>query len=178
MTTVVSILFAIIAVLLILVVLLQAGKGGGMGVALGGGATQSVFGGSGGADFLAKLTYGLAAGFMVCALYLAYASAHTGSARLQEESERFSAEENIVDEEGEVNYERIGPNPLPLPPPGTAPSPVPGDGEPTTDDATAPSGETDPTTSDSAHESQADDATAAGKFAAPTEPPAPEDTDG
>lgn len=131
MTTAVTILYGIICALLIVVVLIQAGRGGGMGVALGGGATQSVFGGSGGADFMAKLTYGLAAGFMLGALFLAFASAHSGSSRLQDESEAMAAEELLAGEGEETNYERIGPNPLPLPAPGAAAAAPPEAAEPT-----------------------------------------------
>jgi preprotein translocase subunit SecG len=119
MTTFVEIVYVLITVVMILVVLLQAGRGGGLGTALGGGASQGVFGGGGGADFLAKLTQGLAAGFMVCAVYLAYASAHTGSSRLQAESDETQLE--LFDEDEAVDYERIGEGtPLPLPEPGGA----------------------------------------------------------
>ena len=118
----VEIVYVLITTVLVLVVLLQAGKGGGMGSALGGGASQSVFGGGGGADFLAKLTQGLAVGFMVCAVYLAYASTHSGSDRLQAMSEELESEKNLADGDQEVNYERVGPNPLRLPPAGSAPS--------------------------------------------------------
>lgn len=117
MTLFVEIVYVFITVVMILVVLLQAGRGGGLGTALGGGASQGVFGGGGGADFLAKLTQGLAAGFMICAVYLAYASAHTGSSRLQAESDETQLE--LVDEDEAVDYERIGEGtPLPLPEPG------------------------------------------------------------
>src|SRR5688500_8527267 len=115
MTLFVEIVYVFVCVVLILVVLLQAGRGGGLGTALGGGASQSVFGGGGGADFLAKLTQGLAATFMVCAVYLAYASAHTGSDRLKEESDKTNQIEGLADAEEEIDYERVGPNPLPLP---------------------------------------------------------------
>lgn len=124
-TTFVTILYVIACAVLILVVLLQAGRGGGMGTALGGGASQGVFGGGGGADFLARLTQGLAASFMVGAVYLAYASAHTGSDRLQAESEELESEKNLVDDDQDVNYERVGPNPLPLPERGATPTPPP-----------------------------------------------------
>jgi preprotein translocase subunit SecG len=124
---IVQILYVLITVVLILVVLLQAGRGGGLGTALGGGASQSVFGGGGGADFLAKLTQGLAVGFMVCAVYLAYASAHSGSARLQDESKKLGGDELLADDSEDVNYERVGPNPLPLPSPGGKPAPVDAD---------------------------------------------------
>jgi preprotein translocase subunit SecG len=110
---IVQVIYILITVVLILVVLLQAGRGGGLGTALGGGASQSVFGGSGGADFLAKLTQGLAVGFMVCAVYLAYASAHSGSSRLQDESKKITGDELLADDGEAVNYERVGPNPLP-----------------------------------------------------------------
>ncbi|MBK6916627.1 MAG: preprotein translocase subunit SecG [Deltaproteobacteria bacterium] len=127
MTLFVQIIYVLITVVLILVVLLQAGRGGGLGTALGGGASQTVFGGSGGADFLAKLTQGLAIGFMVCAVYLAYASAHSGSDRLKDESEKLAAENALPEDDSEVNYEFVGPNPRPLPPAGARPSaPAPG----------------------------------------------------
>lgn len=118
----VEIVYVLITIILVLVVLLQAGKGGGMGTALGGGASQSVFGGGGGADFLAKLTQGLAIGFMVCSVYLAYASTHAGSDRLQNMSEELEAEKSLPGEDDAVNYERISPNSLRLPPAGSAPS--------------------------------------------------------
>lgn len=117
MTLFVEIVYVFITVVMILVVLLQAGRGGGLGTALGGGASQGVFGGGGGADFLAKLTQGLAAGFMICAVYLAYASAHTGSSRLQAESD--DTEIELFDADESIDYERIGEGtPLPLPEPG------------------------------------------------------------
>lgn len=115
MTLFVEIVYVLITIILILVVLLQAGRGGGMGTALGGGASQSVFGGGGGADFLAKLTQGLAAGFMICAVYLAYASAHSGSDRLQESSQESELEKQLVDEDEAIDYERIGTRPVKLP---------------------------------------------------------------
>ncbi len=118
MTLFVEIVYVLITVVLILVVLLQAGRGGGLGTALGGGASQSVFGGGGGADFLAKLTQGLAIGFMVCAVYLAYAGAHTGSDRLKDESKE---DESLLGEAEEVDYERLGRGSKPLPEPGQKP---------------------------------------------------------
>jgi len=123
MTLFVQIIYTLITVVLILVVLLQAGRGGGLGTALGGGSSQSVFGGSGGADFLTKLTQGLAIGFMVCAVYLAYASAHSGSDRLKSAGDK-DGETKVVAEDETVNYEMVGPNPLVLPPPGGMPTPT------------------------------------------------------
>lgn len=55
----------------ILLVLLQHGKGADMGAAFGGGASGSLFGASGSANFLSRFTAILAALFFVCTLVLA-----------------------------------------------------------------------------------------------------------
>ncbi len=137
MTLFVEIVYVLVTVILILVVLLQAGRGGGLGTALGGGASQSVFGGSGGADFLAKLTQGLAAAFMICAVYLAYESAHHGSDRLKAASDELAGDEFLADANEEVNYERVGPNPLPLPPADATPGAAPRNVQPPQEDEEA-----------------------------------------
>jgi len=62
-------LHVIVAVLLVGGILLQPGaKGGGLGATFGGGGANSAFGARGAAPFLAKLTYWLAAGFMLTSL--------------------------------------------------------------------------------------------------------------
>lgn len=62
-------LHVIVSVLLIGAILLQPGsKGGGLSATFGGGGANSAFGARGAAPFLAKLTYWLAAGFMVTSL--------------------------------------------------------------------------------------------------------------
>lgn len=135
----VEIVFVICTLILISVVLLQAGRGGGLGTALGGGASQGVFGGGGGADFLAKLTQGLAAAFMICSVYLAYASTHTGSERLRRMSEDLESEKHLVGEDDEINYEAVGPNPLPLPAAdGELPTPAPSADTPAEGEALEP----------------------------------------
>ncbi len=63
-------------ILLILIVLLQSGKGAEMGVSLGGGAGQTLFGASGPATILTKITTAVAIIFMVTSLTLAYMSGH------------------------------------------------------------------------------------------------------
>jgi preprotein translocase subunit SecG len=68
-----KILHITVAVFLILVVLFQTGKGAEMGAAFGG-SSQTLFGGSGPAGFLAKLTTVAAIGFMLTSLVLAYMS--------------------------------------------------------------------------------------------------------
>ncbi len=61
-------------IVLIIVVLLQAGKGSMAGLSLGGGASQTVFGSSGGKNFFARLTTGLAILFMVTSIVLSLMS--------------------------------------------------------------------------------------------------------
>jgi len=70
MTTLILILHLIVCVLLILVVLLQAGKGADMGAAFGAGASQTVFGSGGAAPFLTRLTTVVAVIFMVTSIIL------------------------------------------------------------------------------------------------------------
>ncbi len=71
MHTVVTIIHIIASVVLIMVVLLQAGKGANMGAAFGG-ASQTVFGSSGAGTFLGKMTTLVAAVFMLTSLSLSY----------------------------------------------------------------------------------------------------------
>jgi len=83
MNTFLTIIHVIVCVFLILVVLLQAGKGGGMGIAFGGGGSQTVFGSSGAGNFLTRLTSITAVLFMVTSLVLAHNSSQQDSKRLQ-----------------------------------------------------------------------------------------------
>lgn len=61
-----------VCIALIVIVLLQAGKGAEMGASFGAGSSQTVFGATGGRDFLSKLTTGAAIIFMLTSLTLAY----------------------------------------------------------------------------------------------------------
>ncbi len=74
-----SVLHLLLALFLILVVLLQSGKGADIGAAFGGGSSQTVFGGRGAATFLSKLTTVAALLFMVSSLSLAIYSGRRGS---------------------------------------------------------------------------------------------------
>ena len=73
-----TVLHVAVSVVLILVILLQAGKGGGMGAAFGGGS-QTVFGGRGAQTFLGKVTSICAAIFMLTSVALAVMSSRSGS---------------------------------------------------------------------------------------------------
>ena len=76
MVTLVTIIHVIVCLFLVLVILLQAGKGGGMGAAFGGAGTQTVFGGRGAATFLSKVTSVMAFLFVFTSLLLAYWASH------------------------------------------------------------------------------------------------------
>ena len=68
-------LYVIVCLFLIVVVLLQPGKGDGMGSAFGGSSTGSVFGGRGASTVLTKMTTTAAVLFMVLSIVLARSSA-------------------------------------------------------------------------------------------------------
>ena len=76
MPSFIIIIHIIVALALILIVLLQTGKGADMGAAFGGGASQTLFGGAGASTFLSRLTTIAAIIFMLTSLGLAYFSSH------------------------------------------------------------------------------------------------------
>ena len=63
-------IYVIVCLTLILVVLLQQGKGGSMANAFGGGATQAAFGARSGATVLSRATTVCAVLFVIGALYI------------------------------------------------------------------------------------------------------------
>jgi len=67
---------------LILVVLLQSGKGAEMGASFGASGSQSVFGAGGGSTFMSKLTTSAAIIFMLTSLSLAFISGKGGSSSI------------------------------------------------------------------------------------------------
>jgi len=73
-----SLLHVLIATGLILIVLLQSGKGADIGAAFGGGSSQTVFGGRGAATFLSKATTVLAILFMVMSIALTLLASQRG----------------------------------------------------------------------------------------------------
>ena len=79
MYEVIVILHVVMCIALILIVLLQTGRGADMGAVFGGGSSQTVFGSSGPGTFLGKVTAVIATVFMLTSLWLAYAATHKGS---------------------------------------------------------------------------------------------------
>jgi preprotein translocase subunit SecG len=72
METLVWVVHILVAVAVIVLVLLQHGKGADMGAAFGSGSSGSLFGASGSANFLSRTTAILATLFFLTSLGLAY----------------------------------------------------------------------------------------------------------
>jgi preprotein translocase subunit SecG len=73
-TTIIHALQLITALTMIGLVLIQHGKGADMGASFGSGASGSLFGASGSANFLSRSTAACAAVFFACTLALAFSS--------------------------------------------------------------------------------------------------------
>ncbi|MCM2324231.1 MAG: preprotein translocase subunit SecG [Oligoflexia bacterium] len=69
MSSFVTVIHVITCVLLVLLVLIQSGKGADISASFGG-SSQTVFGSSGGANFFVRFTQGAAAVFMITSLAL------------------------------------------------------------------------------------------------------------
>lgn len=78
MYTLLVVLYVLVCTFLVIVVLLQPGRGG-MGGAFGAGVSQQVFGGAGPTNILQKITAVCAALFMVLSVALAYMSSSHSS---------------------------------------------------------------------------------------------------
>lgn len=82
MQILITIVHVIVCILLILVVLLQAGKGANMGAVFGG-SSQTIFGSSGPGTFLGKMTTAVAVIFMLTSLTLSYSASRKGSSLME-----------------------------------------------------------------------------------------------
>lgn len=80
-----AIVHLIMCFVLILIVLLQTGKGAQMGSAFGGGASQTIFGTRGATTFLGKLTTVAAIIFMLTSLSLAILSSRRSASSIVRE---------------------------------------------------------------------------------------------
>jgi len=79
-----TVMHVVACMFLILVILIQPGKSGGMGI-FGSAGAQQVFGGRGAGNFLTKTTWATAALFFVTSITLAYLSSSSDEA-LQKKS--------------------------------------------------------------------------------------------
>jgi len=80
---IIIVLHVLVCFALIMIVLLQAGKGAEMGAAFGG-ASQTIFGSSGAMGFLSKLTTVVAVLFMITSLLLTFSSTKRASSVIKE----------------------------------------------------------------------------------------------
>lgn len=78
-TNVLIVLHIVVALAIIGLVLLQHGKGADMGSGFGGGASGSLFGATGSANFLSRATAVLATIFFLLSLGLAYVATNRGA---------------------------------------------------------------------------------------------------
>jgi preprotein translocase subunit SecG len=76
MLTAIAVLHVVVSIALILIVLLQTGRGSEIGAAFGSGSSQTIFGSSGSSGFMTKLTTIVVVVFMVTSLVLAYFYSH------------------------------------------------------------------------------------------------------
>jgi preprotein translocase subunit SecG len=79
MSIIVVVIHVVVCIALIMTVLLQSGKGADMGAAFGGGGSNTLFGATGAATFLSKMTTAVAVIFMLTSLVLAYMTANQGA---------------------------------------------------------------------------------------------------
>jgi preprotein translocase subunit SecG len=76
MLTAIAVVHVVVSIALILIVLLQTGRGSEIGAAFGSGSSQTIFGSSGSSGFMTKLTTIAVVIFMVTSLILAYFYSH------------------------------------------------------------------------------------------------------
>ena len=79
MNTILLAIHILVCLSLIGIVLIQGGKGAEAGASFGGGGSNTVFGATGGASFLSKVTTGVAVIFMLTSLALAIFWGQSGS---------------------------------------------------------------------------------------------------
>ena len=118
----------IAALVMIGLVLIQHGKGADMGASFGSGASGSLFGATGSANFLSRSTAACAAVFFVCTLALAYTSndrpqAPSGSI-LDRPAEGASAPRTAASGAAAIPGPASGAAVVPSPVPAPAPQPA------------------------------------------------------
>ncbi len=91
LTNILLVIQLIIALAIVILVLLQQGKGSDMGAAFGGGSSQSLFGARGSANFLSRATSTLVTVFFLISLSLAYIYTR------QSESISLTAGDSVID---------------------------------------------------------------------------------
>ena len=127
MSLILIVIHIVVCVALIMIVLLQTGKGADMGAAFGGGSSQTLFGSTGASTFLSKATTAAAIIFMLTSLVLAYMSSRGPG-------------DSIMDKAQAPVEQTVPTSPIqgePSTPEAPAPA-APAQGEPSTPAATTP----------------------------------------
>ena len=127
LTTLLIVVQVLSAIAIIVLVLLQHGKGADMGAAFGGGASGSLFGATGSANFLSRSTAAVATVFFVATLALAYVG--TAVKRPADEGGvmgTMPAPANTAPRDIPMPASPQGASPAPAPAPAATPAPVDG----------------------------------------------------
>jgi preprotein translocase subunit SecG len=91
MDTLLIILHVSVCIALIIIVLLQAGKGAQIGASFGAGSSGTVFGAGGGKNFMHRVTVSAAIIFMLTSLTLAYFYGQPGSSSIMPDTVQTAA---------------------------------------------------------------------------------------
>jgi preprotein translocase subunit SecG len=143
--TPITVLHVIVCLMIMLVVLIQPGKSGGLGAALGGAGAAQIFGGRGAGNFLTKTTWIAATIFFLTSVTLAYVSTSTGDSLQDRAPSRNHKEAPIEDSTPKPAPTDTAPAPEPAPG-GAAPSaPVEGSAAPSSEPAAPGSAPSTPT---------------------------------
>jgi preprotein translocase subunit SecG len=129
--TPITVLHVIVCLMLMLVVLIQPGKSGGLGAALGGAGAQQIFGGRGAGNFLTRTTWIAATIFFVTSVTLAYVSTSTGDSLEDLANQPAPAPAAPADEPSKAPVGATGTaEPTPAAPAAAGEAPAPGSVEP------------------------------------------------
>lgn len=115
MLTLLTIVHILVCFFLIVIVLLQHGKGADMGASFGGGSGQTVFGTEGPLPLLNKITTASAILFMLTSVTLAYYSANTSKSSVMKSIRATAPVEKQIDSAPtpvEVPMTDVGPTPV------------------------------------------------------------------
>jgi preprotein translocase subunit SecG len=113
------------ALVMIGLVLIQHGKGADMGASFGSGASGSLFGATGSANFLSRFTAVCAAVFFVCTLSLAYTSNDRSPSRGGSVLDRAATPASGVAPSGAEQIPAGGATGIPTPTTAVLPTPAP-----------------------------------------------------
>ncbi|MEW6290998.1 MAG: preprotein translocase subunit SecG [Thermodesulfobacteriota bacterium] len=114
MTTLLTIVHIAVCFFLVVIVLLQQGKGASMGATFGG-SSQTVFGSEGPLPLLNKVTTMAAITFMVTSIALAYISSHKSTSSVMKDLDGQKVQENAIERSAEPLPQSATPD-MPLTP--------------------------------------------------------------